>query len=101
MIMRIWHGYTKPENADKYEQMLKEEILPGIHRVKGYAGAYLLRRQNGKEVEFITATMWESWAAIQEFAGADQTKSVIHPKAHALLTHCDESSEHFDATWVA
>ena len=39
VIMRLWHGYTKPEDADKYEQMLRDEILPGIHRIKGYAGA--------------------------------------------------------------
>jgi hypothetical protein len=28
MIARIWHGYTKPENADAYEAMLKPEVLP-------------------------------------------------------------------------
>ena len=51
VIMRLWHGYTKPDDGDNYERMLKDEILPG------------------------------------EFAGTDQTKSVIHPKAHALLTY--------------
>ena len=35
MIARIWHGYTKPENADAYEAMLRPEVLPGISRVKG------------------------------------------------------------------
>ncbi len=29
MIARIWHGYTKPENADAYEAMLKPKPLPG------------------------------------------------------------------------
>ncbi len=43
MISRIWHGWTTMENADKYESLLRAEVLPGIHRIMGYTGAYLLR----------------------------------------------------------
>src|SRR6184192_1232016 len=57
MIARIWHGYTKPEHANAYESMLKPELLPGISKVKGYQGSYLLRREIGTEVEFITITL--------------------------------------------
>src|SRR5438132_3044913 len=57
MIARIWHGYTKPEHANAYESMLKPELLPGISKVKGYHGSYLLRREIGAEVEFITITL--------------------------------------------
>jgi hypothetical protein len=35
MIARIWHGYTKPEEADVYGAMLKPELLPGIGKVGG------------------------------------------------------------------
>jgi heme-degrading monooxygenase HmoA len=100
MIMRIWHGWTKQEDAKAYEDMLKNEILPGIHRIKGYKGTWVLRRAQGKEVEFVTITTWDSWEAIEEFAGKDRTGSVIYPKAAALLSRHDEQSEHFDATWV-
>ena len=27
MISRIWHGWTTPENANTYENLLKEEIF--------------------------------------------------------------------------
>jgi hypothetical protein len=47
VIARIWHGYTKPEHAEAYEAMLKPELLPGIGKVKGYRGSYLLRRVAG------------------------------------------------------
>jgi len=57
MIARVWHGYTKPEHANAYESMLKPELLPGISKVKGYHGSYLLRREIGAEVEFITITL--------------------------------------------
>jgi heme-degrading monooxygenase HmoA len=101
MIMRVWHGFTKPEDADEYERMLRVEILPGIHRIRGYGGAWLLRRSAGAEVEFVTITTWDSWAAIEEFAGRGRTASVIHPKAARLLTRHDAESVHFDASWVA
>jgi heme-degrading monooxygenase HmoA len=100
MIMRVWHGWTKAKDADAYDAMLRNEILPGIHRIQGYGGTWLLRRQAGEEVEFVTITTWDSWKAIEEFAGKGRSKSVIYPKAEHLLTRHDEQSVHFDATWV-
>ncbi|MGA2855693.1 MAG: hypothetical protein ABSE40_02425 [Candidatus Sulfotelmatobacter sp.] len=59
MISRLWHGWTTRENADAYERLLRAEILPGIHRVRGFKGAELLRRDANhqsanQEVEFVT-----------------------------------------------
>ena len=101
MIARIWHGWTKPENADAYQQLLKTKILPGIHRVKGYRGAHLLRRESGREVEFITITMWDSMEAVREFAGRDRAHAVVPPEAQKLLARFDDASVHYDAEWVA
>ena len=55
MISRVWHGWTKPENAAAYEALFRSEILPGIHRVPGFRGATLLRRSDGNEEEFVDA----------------------------------------------
>ena len=99
MIMRVWHGYTSRENADAYEDLLRNEILPGIHRINGYCGAYLLRKPRDSEVEFITLTTWDSYDAIAEFAGGDG-HAVVPPKAQRLLSRYDATSEHYDAAWV-
>ena len=99
MITRIWHGYTKPENADAYHQLLTTKILPGIHRVKGYHGTYLLRRELKEEVEFITLTLWESLDAIREFAGQDHETAVVPPEARNLLARFDERSAHYETVW--
>ena len=99
MITRIWHGCTKPENADAYHQLLTTKILPGIHRVKGYHGTYLLRRDLQGEVEFITLTLWESLDAIREFAGQDYEMAVVPPEARTLLVRFDERSEHYGTVW--
>ena len=69
MIARIWHGYTKPENADAYESILKPEVLPGIGKVPGYRGAYVLRRPLENEIEFITILIWDSIDALKAVAG--------------------------------
>jgi len=100
MIARLWHGWTKPENADAYETLLRTKILPGIHRVKGYEGAWLMRREDGSEVEFITLTFWKDWDAIREFAGPTQTHGVVPDEARKLLSRFDEHSVHYDAEWI-
>ena len=96
MITRVWHGWTSPEAADAYEELLRTKILPGIHRVEGYRGADLLRRTVGDEVEFITLTRFESMDAVRAFAGDDYEQAVIEPEARALLARHDERSQHYE-----
>jgi len=95
MISRIWHGWTSPANADAYQNLLTARILPGIHRVAGYKGASLLRRDAGAEVEFVTITHFESMEAIRAFAGEDYEIAVVPPEARALLSRFDERSRHY------
>src|SRR3979490_1831359 len=100
MISRLWHGWTTREKADAYEGLLRSEVLPGIHRVKGCKGAHLLRR-DGKdkdkdEVEFVTLTMFDSLDAVKEFAGEDYELAVVPPEARKLLTRFDERSRHYE-----
>ena len=49
MISRLWHGWTTRENADAHETRLRNEVLPGIDRVRGFKGAHLLRRNVNDE----------------------------------------------------
>jgi len=86
MIARIWHGYTKPEHADAYEVMLKPELLPGISKAKGYRGSYLLRREAGGEVEFITIMLWDSIDAIRAVAGSDYETAVVPEERRKYLS---------------
>ena len=100
MIARIWHGWTKPENAEAYRRLLVEKILPGIHRVAGYRGAYLLTRNGAGESEFVTMTLWDSMDAVGEFAGSDSAHAVVPEEARRLLTRFDSRSEHYEGEWV-
>ena len=96
MISRLWHGWTTREKADAYEKLLRSEVLPGIHRVKGFNGAHLLRRDGKQEVEFVTLTMFDSLDAVKEFAGEDYEVAVVPPEARKLLARFDERSAHYE-----
>ncbi len=98
MIIRIWHGWTTPDNADTYEALLKEEIFVGIENrhIAGFHSIQLLRRDAGAEVEFVTIMRFDSRAAVREFAGDDYEVAVVPPKAQAVLAHFDDRSQHYD-----
>ncbi len=96
MIARIWHGYTKPEHADAYEAMLKPDLLPGISKAKGYRGSYLLRKEAGNEVEFITIMLWDSIDAIRAVAGPDYETAVIPEERPKYLSRHDAKSAHYE-----
>jgi heme-degrading monooxygenase HmoA len=96
VIARIWHGWTRPENADAYETLLRSEVLPGISRIDGALGAYVLRDPVEDEVEFVTITLWDSLDAVRAFAGDDYEVAVVPPPARRLLSRFDERSRHYE-----
>jgi len=99
MIARVWHGYTKPEHADAYEATLKPELLPGISQAKGYQGSYLLRRNVGAEVEFITILLWESLDTVRAAAGhADYETAIIPEERQKYLAHFDRKAAHYEVS---
>jgi hypothetical protein len=95
MIGRLWRGWTTFDNADAYEALLRTEILPGIHRVGGYRGAYLMRRDIPDGVEFATLTLFDSMDAVKAFAGENYENAVVPPAARALLREFDRRSLHY------
>ena len=98
MISRIWHGWTTPGNADKYEALLKDEIFVGIQsrQVQGFKGIQLLRREVAQEIEFVTIMLFDSLDSIREFAGEDYEVAVVPEKARAVLSRYDERSQHYE-----
>lgn len=97
MISRIWHGWTKRENADSYQQLLLDEVFHGIaaRSIAGFHGIELLRRDASDEVEFTTIMWFEDLAAVRQFAGEDYETAVVPPKARSLLSRWDERSAHY------
>jgi heme-degrading monooxygenase HmoA len=109
MICRVWHGWTLRANADAYEKFLHEHMLPGMHRVKGFRGAQVLRRDvkdrddvkdKKDEVEFIVITRFNSIEAVKEFAGEDYEVAVVEPEARQLMIRFDARSAHYEMAFT-
>jgi hypothetical protein len=96
MIARIWHGYTKPQDADGYEAMLKPELLPGMSKIPGYKGGIVLRRALDDEIEFITIMVWESIEKLQAVAGPNYAVAILPEDRLKYLTRYDKQSAHYD-----
>src|SRR4051812_40454273 len=98
MILRIWHGYTTPENATAYEQLLKEEVFIGIKakNISGFRGIQLLKRNSANEVEFITIMSFDNYEAIKQFAGEDYEQSYVPATARKILSRFDEKAQHYE-----
>ena len=91
MIVRVWHGWTSPGDADAYERFLRETLFAGLRAdVYGFRGGWALRRRSGDEEEFLVMTLFESLDAVRAFAGDDYETPVIEPEAARLLIRGDE-----------
>ena len=98
MIARIWHGWTKPENADAYDALLQREIFVGIRerQIAGFRGIELLRRTVAGEVEFVTIMRFDDLDAVRRLAGEDYEAAVVPAAARALLARFDSRSQHYE-----
>ena len=97
MIARIWHGWTRHGNANRYEALLKEEIFVGIQNrdIAGLRSIQLLRRELEDEVEFVTILTFESLDDVREFVGEDYEVAFVPEKARAVLARFDERAQHY------
>lgn len=97
-IKRVWHGWTTPENADRYQKLLHDKVLPGIEAkaIPGYQSIELFRRDLGHEVEFVTIMTFDSLQNVIDFQGEDYTRCYVPDAAQTLLERWDERSAHYE-----
>ena len=98
MICRLWRGWTTPHNADAYERIVRGEVIPGIEarHIQGFRHIDLLRREIGREVEFVTLMWFDSLEAITAFVGDDYEVAHVPEAARAVLSRFDERVAHFE-----
>lgn len=96
MIARHWRGWTELRNADAYELLLKEKVLPGLGSIEGYRGGYVLRSDGPEEAEFVVVNFFASLDAVKRFAGTDYTVAVFEPEARRLLSRVEPLARHYE-----
>lgn len=96
MIARHWRGWTKLKDAEAYEQLLEQTVLPGLKTIEGYHGGYVLRNDGSEEVEFVVINFFDSLDAVKRFAGPDYAVAVFEPEAKRLLNRIEPMATHFE-----
>jgi len=95
VIVRMWHGWATPANADAYEEHFESTVQEHLRGVPGFRRAELLRRVANDEVEFIAVTLWDTLDAVRDFAGAAYDRAVVEPEAERVLSRFDSTVLHF------
>jgi len=102
MILRLWRGWTTPEQAPSYERLLLGEIAPAIldRGIAGLQDLTVLRRDlreldPPRGGEILTAMTFDGLDAVAAFTGGDPSVSVVPAAARQLLSRFDEHSQHY------
>lgn len=96
MIARIWHGVATADNAEAFLSYMNETGVPDLQALPGNRGVYVLRRADGERVHFLFVSLWESRAAIEQFAGADIEKASYYPRDKEFLIELEPKVLHYD-----
>lgn len=96
MIVRLWTARATVAGAERYRAHFREEVLPRLRRVPGFADGQLLRQVTGEVVRLVVLTRWASQEAVRAFAGEDPGRAVVAPAAAGMLTSWDRTVEHYE-----
>jgi hypothetical protein len=95
VIARHWRGWTEVQDADAYESLLKDKVLPSLKDIEGYCGGYILRNDGPLEVEFLVLNFFDSLESVKRFAGQDYAIPVFEPEAKMLLRRIEPVATHY------
>jgi antibiotic biosynthesis monooxygenase (ABM) superfamily enzyme len=98
MICRIWRGWTTPQQASDYENLLVSTIIPSIEArgIEGFRHIDMMRRHAGHEVEFTTIMWFDDLASIKAFVGDDNELAHVPAIAGSVLSRFDERAIHYE-----
>ena len=96
MIMRIWRGWTRPEDAEEYAEYIGGTGLAEYLATPGNRGAHLVSRPDGDRTEFLTISLWDSRESIVAFAGDDFARAVFYPEDERFLVDKEDTVRHYE-----
>jgi heme-degrading monooxygenase HmoA len=96
MIARAWHGATPESKSEEYAAYLRETGLEEIRHTEGNQGVFILRRVADGRADFLFVSLWDSWAAIDRFAGEDRERAVYYPRDREYLLELEPKVTHYE-----
>lgn len=98
MISRLWRSWTTAADADRYESLLRADVVPAIDRAAECRGVYVLRRDVDQGVEFMLIALYDTINdAVHACAGGHNEIALVPPVARTLLIAADDISAHYEA----
>ncbi|MBC9797196.1 DinB family protein [Sinomicrobium weinanense] len=101
MLTRIWHGRTRPEDADKYLWFLLNQGTSEYLQCKGNRSAKVWRAPGKEHCDFYTVTEWTGPDAVRSFTGEDMEKAKYYPEDKDMLLEFEENVKHCETFTVS
>jgi hypothetical protein len=102
MILRLWRGWTEPDQSLPYEKLLLDRIAPAIldRRIPGLRELTVLRRDPreldpARGSEILTVMTFDDLDAVAAFTGGSPSASVVPASARKVLARFDQHSQHY------
>jgi len=96
MIARLWSARTSHDLTPFYLEHFSRSVQPRLSSLRGFLGFTVgTDPLPGGLVEIVVTTLWESFAAIDAFAGSDRESAVVADEAAALLKDFDRRVHHY------
>lgn len=100
MIARIWTGAVRKEHGDSYAEYMRETAITPYASTPDNRGVWMLRRDLDDRTEFVMLTLWDSLAAIKDFAGEEYETAVFYPEDERFLIERDLRATHYQVAYV-
>jgi len=95
VIARTWTGAVRRADADDYAEDIRETGFAEYGQTARNRGAWLLRRDEREQTQFIARSLWESADAIRAFVGDDIEAAVLYPVDERYLIG-DHAVAHYE-----
>lgn len=96
MIARIWRGVTPESKSEEYFEYMMETGVRDLRAAEGNQGVYVLRQLSDGKAEFLIISLWDSFEAIERFAGSDIERAVYYPRDEDFLLELKPRVAHYD-----
>ena len=96
MIARTWTGTVRRTDAEEYAEYIKNTGFTEYGRTPGNRGAWILRRDEADQTQFITLSLWDSIDAIRAFAGDDINAAVLYREDERFLVGGESTVMHYE-----
>ena len=97
MIVRIWHGRTRTNEAEAYRQFVIQTGIKDYISSKGNLGAQIWQRGEGDVTHIWAVSWWRDLESVKAFAGDEIEKPKYYDEDKNYLLEFESGVIHAEA----